>query len=241
MLREIVLDTETTGLDHRTGDRIIEIAAVELINHFPTAAAYHTYVNPEREVPESAFAVHGIASNFLLDKPKFAEVAKGFIDFVGDATLIIHNASFDIGFLNFELGRLGLPGFTMDRVVDTLMLARRKNPGSPSSLDALCKRYQIDTSGREKHGALIDCKLLAAVYLELIGGQQATLDLASAPVAGEPIRVGHRHPRPAMARPTPLPPRLTAEEIAAHAAFIAGLKEPLWARTAGWEQPQAAA
>ncbi len=225
MLREIVLDTETTGLDAKGADRIIEIACVELVNQFPTNNNYHCHIDPERDVPMEAFNVHGLSTEFLRGKPKFAEIAATFVDFIGDATLIIHNANFDIGFLNAELGRLNLPVLSMDRVVDTLMLARRKHPGGPNSLDALCKRYAIDTSARVKHGALVDCELLAAVYLELTGGHQTKLDLSTRKDGAIP-RGAKRKPLPK--RLKPLPPRLTAAEIDAHKKFLATLKDATW-------------
>jgi DNA polymerase III subunit epsilon len=225
MLREIVLDTETTGLDARGADRVIEIACVELVNQFPTKVHYHCHIDPERDVPTEAFNVHGLSTEFLRGKPKFADIAPAFIEFIGDATLVIHNANFDIGFLNAELGRLNLPILSMDRVVDTLMLARRKHPGGPNSLDALCKRYNIDTAARVKHGALIDCELLASVYLELTGGHQTKLDLSSN--KGGPIAKGAKR-KPLPKRLVPLPPRITAAEIEAHKAFLATLKDAAW-------------
>jgi len=230
-LREIVLDTETTGLDARGADRVIEIACVELVNHFPTSVSYHCLINPEREVPTEAFNVHGISTAALAGKPKFAEVAGEFLDFIADAPLIIHNASFDIGFLNAELLRAERQALSMDRVVDTLMLARRKHPGGPNSLDALCKRYNVDTSARVKHGALIDCQLLAAVYLELIGGHQTRLDLSVASAAngeGTGAGAGAARKKPLPKRPKALPPRITAAEIEAHKKFIETLKGAAW-------------
>lgn len=226
MAREIILDTETTGLDPATGDRIVEIGALELLNHLPTGRTFHVYVNPERDVPKEAEAVHGLSSSFLRDKPVFAAIAQDFLDFIGDATLIIHNASFDVGFLNAELGFLRLPALLPERVVDTLHIARQKHPGSANSLDALCRRYGIDNSRRTKHGALLDSELLAEVYLELIGGRQTALILEASrakratTVVAAPID---------LQRPSPLPARLTAEERQAHAAFVAGLGEhALW-------------
>ncbi len=177
-MREIVLDTETTGLNPNGGDRLIEIGCVELINRIPTGREYHVYINPERDVPAEAEAVHGLSTQFLLDKPLFKVVASDFMVFIADDPLVIHNAAFDVGFLNAELARLRLGPITMDRVVDTLQLARRKHPGGPNSLDALCKRYGIDNSNRIKHGALMDSLLLADVYIELLGERQATLVLA---------------------------------------------------------------
>ena len=168
MVREIILDTETTGLDPATGDRIVEIGAVELLNHLPTGRTFHVYVNPERDMPREAEAVHGLSIAFLKDKPVFAAVAQDFLEFIDDAALIIHNASFDMAFINAELGFLRLPSIPPERVVDTLLIARQKHPGAANSLDALCRRYGIDNSRRTKHGALLDSELLAEVYLELI-------------------------------------------------------------------------
>lgn len=227
MLREIVLDTETTGLDPNAGHRMIELGCVELVNHFPTGQTFHHYIDPERDVPADAERVHGISTAMVKGKPLFSAIVEEFIAFIGDATLIIHNASFDVGFLNAELGRVGKPPISFDRVIDTLLLARRKNPGGPNSLDALCKRFGIDNSSRKKHGALLDSELLAEVYIELIGGQQAKLDLAAETIAG--TLTGPRRVR-VSPRPVALAPRLTAEEEAAHAAFIGTLKEPIWSK-----------
>src|SRR5215218_1751279 len=182
-MREVVLDTETTGTDVGAGDRIVEIGAVELINHIPTGRTFHAYVNPQRSMPQGAFAVHGLSDAFLADKPRFAAVAGEFEEFIEDSRLVIHNAAFDIAFLNAELGRIGRPALRMGRVVDTLSLARRKHPGAPASLDALCARYGIDNSRRTKHGALLDAELLSEVYIELIGGKQADLGLSLRPSA----------------------------------------------------------
>lgn len=222
-MREIVLDTETTGLDPLTGDRVVEIGCVELLNRIPTGANYHVYINPERDMPDGAFRVHGLSSEFLSDKPKFAEIADGFLEFIAEDSLVIHNAAFDVGFLDAELGKLGKPRIGRERVVDTLMLARRKNPGGQNSLDALCSRYGIDNSKRTKHGALLDSEILAEVYLELLGGRQATLGLSH--LAG---RAEAQRGKAAAVRKIPLAPRLTEAEIAAHAAFVATLKEPIW-------------
>jgi DNA polymerase-3 subunit epsilon len=177
MIREIILDTETTGLDPATGDRVVEIGAVELLNHLPTGRTFHVYINPERDMPKEAEAVHGLSSAFLSDKPIFAAIAQDFLDFIGDAALVIHTASFDMAFLNAELGFLRLGPIPPERVIDTLHIARQKHPGSANSLDALCRRYGIDNSRRTKHGALLDSELLADVYLELIGGRQTALIL----------------------------------------------------------------
>ena len=220
-MREIVLDTETTGLNPRGGDRLIEIGCVELINRYPTGREYHVFINPERDVPAEAQAVHGISTEFLLDKPLFSALAGEFVEFIGDATLVIHNASFDIGFLNAELERLSRPAISMDRVVDTLMLARRKHPSGPNSLDALCKRYGVDNTMRVKHGALMDSVLLAEVYLELLGERQGALTLASASAAATAATSGQAGR--AAQRPVPLPPRISAADEAAHAAYVATL------------------
>ena len=232
-MREIVLDTETTGLDPETGDRIVEIGCVELVNLTPTRCTYHQYINPERSMPAEAEAVHGLGDSFLSTKPVFAEVADAFLEFVGDARLVIHNAAFDIKFLNAELRRLGLPGFDMGRVVDTLGMARRRFPGAQASLDALCRRFDIDNSNRTLHGALLDSELLAEVYLELSGGRQP--DLSLAPAGGRSAaRSGSDQSRgPADG---PVRPRrhfaASAEEEAAHAAFLAGIDNPIWKRGA---------
>jgi DNA polymerase-3 subunit epsilon len=219
-MREVVLDTETTGLDPADGHRIVEIGCVELANHVPTGRNFHRYVNPERPMPEEAFAVHGLSDEFLADKPVFAELAGEFLDFVGEAPLVIHNAEFDLKFLNAELRRVGREPLAVP-VEDTLELARRRFPGAQASLDALCRRFEIDLSARTKHGALLDCELLAAVYLELIGGREPTLDIAvdaAAAIATSIVRT-LREPRPH----APL-----AEEIAAHKAMLETLKQPIW-------------
>ncbi|MDQ2090312.1 DNA polymerase III subunit epsilon [Marimonas arenosa] len=227
-MREIVLDTETTGFDPETGDRIVEIGGVELLNHVPTGNTYHQYINPERDMPQDAFEVHGLSEDFLRDKPVFAQISKEFLEFVGEAKLVIHNASFDMKFLNAELGWVGLPLLPMDQAIDTLMIARKKYPGSPASLDALCRRFNIDNSARTLHGALLDSEILAEVYLELIGGRQPDFGLSEASVhvvAGGPAGSDWR-PQP---RPVPLPPRLTENEAAAHAAFVEALGDgALW-------------
>jgi DNA polymerase III subunit epsilon len=226
MVREIILDTETTGLDPATGDRIVEIGAVELLNHLPTGRTFHVYINPERDMPKEAEAVHGLSSTFLRDKPVFRAIAQDFLEFIGDAALIIHNASFDMAFLNAELGFLRMPSIPTERVVDTLHIARQKHPGAANSLDALCRRYGIDNSKRTKHGALLDSELLAEVYLELIGGRQTALILEAAVQKRTATVVAAQI---AQQRSVPLPSRLTEEERAAHAAFVAGLGEhALW-------------
>jgi DNA polymerase-3 subunit epsilon len=227
-LREIALDTETTGLEPAEGHRIVEIGAVELFNHMPTGRSWHQYINPERPMPREAFEVHGLGDDFLRDKPVFKAVGRAFLDFVGDARLVIHNASFDMKFLNAELGWAGLPALPLDRALDTLLIARQKFPGAPASLDALCRRFGVDNSAREKHGALLDSEILAEVYLELIGGRQPDLVLAGTarmPSTGAAAVLDWR-PQP---RPVPLPPRLTEPEAAAHAAFVAEMGEAaLW-------------
>ncbi len=226
-MREIVLDTETTGLDPETGDRIVEIGGVELFNHVATGNTYHQYINPERDMPQEAFDVHGLSEEFLSDKPKFSQIAQAFLDFIGDAKLVIHNASFDMKFLNAELGWVGKPVIAMDQAVDTLAIARRRFAGSPASLDALCRRFGIDNSSRTLHGALLDSEILAEVYLELIGGRQP--DLALAQNSQEQGNQQGATTWRASSRPTPLPPRLTEQEQEAHRAFVAKLGEDaLW-------------
>ena len=224
-MREIILDTETTGLDPAGGDRIVEIAAIETIHGVMTDKKFHVYVDPEREIPDSAFRVHGISNEFIQGKPKFAEIAEEFLTFIGSDTLVAHNAEFDMRFLNAELGRLGRPLLSMDRVVDTLALARRKHPGASNSLDALCARYGVDRSKRVKHGALIDTEILAEVYIELRGGRQTTLALA---VKKEARRMAPSEALVA-ARAVPLPQRLTDQDVAAHDAFVEkAIKQSLW-------------
>ena len=224
-MREIVLDTETTGISPQDGHRLVEIGCLELFNHVATGKFYHTYIDPERDMPEGAFRVHGLSEEFLRGQPKFAEVADAFLEFIGDDPLVIHNASFDIGFLNAELKKIGRAALPMARAIDTLDMARRKFPGSQNNLDALCRRFNVDNSGRTKHGALLDSELLAEVYLELMGGRQPGLVLQAD--AGGPGIAGKRVAREQ--RPVALPPRLTEEERAAHDAFIATLGEDaLW-------------
>ena len=221
-MREIVLDTETTGFEPSEGHRIVEIGAVELMNHLPTGRTYHQYINPERTMPKEAFEVHGLGDEFLRDKPVFARIGRAFLDFIADAPLVIHNAAFDMKFLNHELDRAGMPTLPMARAKDTLMIARSRFPGSPASLDALCRRFNIDNSMREKHGALLDSEILAEVYLELVGGRQPDLVLGGA--AANPRAIGQAEtvwrPKP---RPAPLPSRLTADEVAAHENMVAKL------------------
>ncbi|MBO6758103.1 MAG: DNA polymerase III subunit epsilon [Roseibium sp.] len=233
-MREISFDTETTGLNPRGGDRLVEIGGVELINHVPTGKSFHVYINPERDMPVEAFNVHGLSEEFLADKPKFADVADRFLDFVSDATLVIHNASFDMGFINMELERAARRVILNAQVLDTLELARRKHPMGPNSLDALCARYGIDNSRRTKHGALLDAELLAEVYLELIGGKQTALSLVvetdgSGQDGADGEIGGSLVSRPARQRPVPLNPRLTDAELKAHQAFIGGMgDDALW-------------
>jgi DNA polymerase-3 subunit epsilon len=228
--REIVLDTETTGLSALSGDRIVEIGCIELLNHVPTGKHFHRYINPERAMPEDAFKIHGLSDTFLSDKPKYAEIIEEFCDFLGDATLIIHNAPFDIGFLNAEHTRLQWP-VLKNGVIDTVMLARQVHPGARVSLDALCKHYGIDNSKRTLHGALLDSEILADVYLELIGGRQVglALGMSTTVVSLSPSGAKAR----ARQRPTPLPPRLDAATASAHAKLLESLKEPLWGVYAG--------
>ena len=219
-MREIVFDTETTGLDPLAGDRLVEIGCIELFNQFPTGKTFHGYFNPERDMPESALKIHGLTVDFLKNQPLFAHRAGELIDFLGDAQLVAHNAMFDLAFLNAELERAGRPAVSRDRTVDTLLIARRKHPGAANRLDDLCARYAVDNSRRTKHGALLDAELLAEVYVELIGARQAQLILSQAPAIvapGEIIAVRER--------PMPLPSRLTADAQAAHRRFIASLGE----------------
>ncbi len=229
-MREIVLDTETTGFEPTEGHRIVEIGAIELFNHVPTGRTYHQYINPERDMPTEAFEGHGLGNDFLRDKPVFAAIAQDFLDFIGEeAKLVIHNAAFDMKFLNAELDWAKKPLIANDRALDTLMMARRRFPGSPASLDALCRRFNIDNSSRTLHGALLDSEILADVYLELIGGRQPvfglTVDTSRAKNASAE---DDWRPRP---RPVPLPSRITPEEAEAHAAFVAKLGEKaIWNR-----------
>ena len=225
-MREIILDTETTGLDPADGHRVVEIACLELVNRIPSGRVWHCHLNPERDVPQAAFEVHGLSIEFLSGKPRFEERADEMLAFLEGAMLIIHNAAFDMGFLNAELARVPKPALRFERVVDTLALARRKHPGSPCSLDALCKRYGIDLSVREKHSALIDCRLLAAVYAELVGGHQARLEFAGNGAGAAAVETFTERARP---RERPLPSRLSEDERQAHRAFVASLGgEALW-------------
>lgn len=232
-MREIVFDTETTGLDPKTGDRMVEIGCVELVNMIPTGAGYHAYFNPDRSMPYEAERVHGLSDTFLADKPRFAEKAQELLDFLGDSKLVAHNAQFDFGFLNHELEQCGLAPVGLDRMVDTLVLARKKHPGAKHTLDALCSRYGVDRSHRVKHGALLDAELLAQVYVELQGGRQIGLGLAAdmaASTEGE-SQGATGVPAAPIAQKTfrePRPHSASAEELARHSEFVASLKAALW-------------
>lgn len=222
-MREIVLDTETTGLDPEAGHRLVEIACLELVNRLPTGRRLQSYCNPARAVSAEAFKVHGLSDEFLAGQPSFAEIAGAVLEFIADAPLVIHNAEFDLGFLNAELARLERPPLPLSRAVDTVLLARRKFPGAQASLDALCRRFGIDNSARATHGAVLDAELLAEVYLELVGGRQAGLDL----VGNEAVRAASEGGRAARAR---RPHGPAAAEAAAHEALLARLKAPIWKR-----------
>ncbi len=224
-MREIVLDTETTGLDPFQGDRIVEIGCVELLNHVPTGRTYHQYINPERPMPQEAFEVHGLGDEFLADKPKFVQIVDAFLEFVAEDKLVIHNASFDMKFLNAELVRAKRRELAQDRAVDTLMIARKRYPGAGNSLDALCRRFGVDNSGRELHGALLDCELLAEVYLELRGGRQPDFGLGARPIEETADSTGAQAEWAPPPRPAPLAPLLTEAERQSHEAFIAELGE----------------
>jgi DNA polymerase-3 subunit epsilon len=225
-MREIILDTETTGLDPLRGDRLVEIGCVEILNRMPTGQTFHRHLNPERDMPAEAFAVHGLSSQFLADKPLFAQVVEDFLEFIGDAPLVIHNASFDIAFINAELDRINRPPIARERLVDTLLLARRKHPGVSNRLDDLCSRYAIDNSRRTKHGALLDAELLAEVYIDLIGARQSQLILAT---EARDTHAGGYGEMPRRQRPVPLEPRVTDADRLAHREFIATLGDkPIW-------------
>jgi len=228
-MREIVLDTETTGLNPLTGDRLVEVGCVELINHLPTGAVFHRHVNPERDMPEEAFKVHGLSAAFLADKPIFAAIAEDLLTFLADSPLVIHNAEFDMRFLNAELSRLGQPALPMNRAIDTVLMARKRFPGAQANLDALCRRFGIDNSHRTQHGALLDAELLAEVYLQLIGGRQPGLELG--PRATAPDERTAR-PAPRVARPARVSAPSPAESEA-HRAFLDRLKAPIWRRRGG--------
>ena len=240
-MREIVLDTETTGISPRDGHRIIEIGALELMHHLPTGKKLHIYINPERDIDDGAVAVHGLTSAFLSDKPVFAEIVDEFLSFIGDAPLVIHNASFDMGFINAELDKIQHPPLPMDRAIDTLAMARKKFPGAQANLDALCRRFEIDNSQRDLHGALVDADLLASVYVELLGGRQPGLSLGAenkndtAAVAIDAEQVSSMLQIDRDKKPVrPIRPHApTAEEKAAHDAFLAKLKDPIWLKTSG--------
>ncbi|MDO8607577.1 MAG: DNA polymerase III subunit epsilon [Phaeospirillum sp.] len=225
-MREIVLDTETTGFDPLKGDRLVEIGCVELFNHLPTGEVFHRYVNPERDMPDEAFKVHGLSNEFLADKPLFAEVAADFLAFIGDSPLVIHNAEFDMRFINAELARIGLQTLPMSRSVDTVAMARKRFPGAQANLDALCRRFEIDNARRTRHGALLDSELLAEVYLQLIGGRQPGLELGGLSKTGGPTASAVRVERPARQHAP------SEDEAAAHAVFVAKLKNPIWFREA---------
>lgn len=223
-MREIVLDTETTGLDPKQGHRIVEIGCVETLHHIPTGNSFHAYINPERDMPEEAFNVHGLSEDFLSDKPVFAEVVSDFLAFVADAPLVIHNAEFDMRFINAELERLGFPALAKTRAIDTVSMARKRFPGAQVNLDALCRRFEVDLSRRDKHGALLDAELLAEVYLNLRGGRQPGLELAgegSEETGRIVVERQYREPRPHDAPP---------EELAAHAALLDAISDPIWRR-----------
>lgn len=223
-MREIVLDTETTGLDPASGHRIVEIGCVETRFRVRTGKTFQAYLNPERDMPEGAFAVHGLSNAFLADKPLFTQIAPQLLAFIADSPLIIHNAQFDMGFLNYELEKIGLAPIPFDRAVDTVTLARRKFPGSPAKLDVLCKRFNIDTSARTKHGALLDAELLADVYLELMGGRQEAMQLSTLAVNETLMVTGDTVVRAARQFPP------TADELAAHRVFLHKIKNALWLR-----------
>lgn len=231
-MREIVLDTETTGFKPEEGDRIVEIGAVELFNHMPTGRTYHQYINPERSMPQEAFEVHGLGDDFLRDKPVFAKIAQDFVTFVGDAKLVIHNAAFDMKFINAELGWVKRPAIPWEQAIDTLDIARKKFPGSPASLDALCRRFGIDNSSRTLHGALLDSEILAEVYLELIGGRQPDFGLSAGeetPTQAQLDTDSTWRPQP---RKHPLPSRLSEAEAAAHAAFVEAMGDSaIWKKS----------
>lgn len=227
-MREIVLDTETTGIDPKDGHRIVEIGAVELFNYTPTGVTYHQYINPLRSMPAEAFAVHGLGDDFLSAQPVFDDIVEEFLQFLGDARMIIHNAAFDMRFINAELARVNRPALPSARAFDTLTLARKKFPGSPASLDALCRRFGVDNAAREKHGALLDSEILAEVYLELIGGRQPDFGLAVQSRNTSQLEDPTWRPQ---RRPTPLPPRITDVEIEAHEKVVAKLGDAaIWAR-----------
>ncbi len=224
MKREIVLDTETTGLDPASGHRMVEVGCVELIAGLRTGNVFHSYLNPQRDVPDEAQRVHGLSTAFLADKPIFAEKVDGFLEFIADAPLVIHNAAFDMRFINAELGRLGFAAIPMERTIDTVLIARKKFPGSPASLDALCKKFNIDLSGRDKHGALLDAELLADVYLELLGGRQAIFELGS---SNSKISASETTKKEKIKREARIF-AISEEEETAHKQMLGNLKNALW-------------
>lgn len=227
-MREIVLDTETTGLDPKSGNRIVEIGCVELVNHVPTNRTYHQYINPERDMPDEAFRVHGLSVEFLSGHPVFADIADAFVAFVDGATLVIHNAEFDMGFINAELSKLNRPKLPMESTIDTVRMARKKFPGAPANLNALCNRFGIDNSSRELHGALLDARLLADVYLELIGGRQTDLGLSG----DKSNDVSSTSDQKSAAR-APRAHAASPEELAKHEAFLEKLSSPIWGSADG--------
>ncbi|WP_108789571.1 DNA polymerase III subunit epsilon [Erythrobacter sp. Alg231-14] len=233
-MREVIFDTETTGLDPKTGDRMVEIGCVEMVGRVETGRSYHAYYNPERDMPAAAEAVHGLSRDFLSGKPLFKDTFSELLEFLGDAPLVAHNAGFDFGFLNSELERIGQEPISMDRMIDTVAIARKKHPGAKLSLDALCSRYGVDRSHRVKHGALLDAELLAQVYVELNGGRQIGLELAADAPASDAdattntaIKTTNRASRP---RREARPHAPSPEELARHTEFIAGIKDAAWAR-----------
>ena len=224
-IREIVLDTETTGLNWENGDRIVEIGCVELINHIPTGNTYQTYINPQTQMQKDSIEITGLTDDFLKDKPLFSEIADDFLKFVSDGILVIHNASFDISFLNSELGRLGKPQFKLEEVIDTLDLAHRKFPGAQANLDALCRRFNIDASSREKHGALIDSELLAEVYIQLLGGRQSGLEFESKEAIAAEVTIGQQKQNRQKRVFAP-----SEEELLVHREFVKTMEAPIWDR-----------
>ena len=226
-MREIVLDTETTGLKPEDGHRIIEIGALEMVNHVPTGKTLHLYINPERDIEEDAIAIHGITNERVANEPVFADIVDQFLTFIGDAQLVIHNARFDMGFINAELSRLGREVLPMERSIDTLDMARRRFPGGQASLDALCRKFNIDNSHRELHGAMIDTDLLADVYIELIGGKQPGLSLSGPEIPVQADQTTHQQSQKKTRR-EPRPHNPSETELQAHKAFVEGLTSPLW-------------
>ena len=222
-MREIVFDTETTGLDPKSGHKLVEVGCIELVNHLPTGKTFQRYMNPGRDMPAEVMAIHGLTGEFLAKFPAFDAVAEPLLEFIGDSPLVIHNADFDMGFLNFELKAIGLAPVPRERAIDTLQIARRRFPGAPASLDALCKRFNVDASARNVHGALLDAELLAAVYIELIGAREPGLELAVAAPGAAKAAAGT-----ALARREPVPSAPTPEELAAHDKFVAALPKAIW-------------